>query len=779
MSVLRIFLAIVVVLAAAVPAAGVAVTEVDLLRPAGVEINAAGPLFVTVDAARNRIIAANTLTSSISIIDAESGAVQNIALDGRTLQHLKAEALTFRRATGDVYLIGTGCMHFVSVETGTAVTVPTGVQFESIAVDEASGNAFLAGRESGSLALFDVTARKLTMIPWLDESEAMINLNQTPPPPVRKVVMDDELMQLIAVDGLTSTIYLFDAASGKLLRSRPLALTSGGRWHLAGYNQDTHMLYLVTETSRRRVIEAARIGIADDTDLVVKLPEYTEGVGILYNPRRDEIYIPYDNHPSVHVVDFGDRGAVTEIAIPAYGNDASAIDFDGEVLYIGSWAFGEVDMIDLKERKLLKRIPDLGIIPHMFTMAFNPNNDRIYFPKGASAVNGTFGAAITVLDPVSESTSKIYTGWAPIDCIELTARKSVLVFNSEDQFAEVRADGSFEIHSLPFDYPIRAIHSPAGNVYLSYGPHQSYWPTVYIWGAKNGILTIEASDLGFYDRRIPRQAHELVLDDAGTLYFTQNNWGREQQFIGTLPDEVRMYDSGTRLALADTVEREITQRILEYDSRAGHLYLVRIGERDGDPSILEIIDPAEKKLLHSIPVGVTAGDLLFDEQAIYVANFDSRSVSVVDKDTWLVRDVACDADFPLKLCAAGGDVYVLSHTAGIHLQQVTGAEQSFEFDSGMTPDNLFAWNGALVISAHDADAFALFAFDPATGAFTELHRFEYPYGETRYDTRNVSFYVRGQFGDAVFDITRSMVDSSGRLWVTDFLSGRVFILARD
>ena len=38
----------------------------------------------------------------------------------------------------------------------------------------------------------------------------------------------------------------------------------------------------------------------------------------------------------------------------------------------------------------------------MFTMAFNPNNSRLYFPKGASAVNGTFGAAVTVLDPDDE-----------------------------------------------------------------------------------------------------------------------------------------------------------------------------------------------------------------------------------------------------------------------------------------------------------------------------------------------------------------------------------------
>jgi hypothetical protein len=67
-------------------------------------------------------------------------------------------------------------------------------------------------------------------------------------------------------------------------------------------------------------------------------------------------------------------------------------------------------------------------------------------------------------------------------------------------------------------------------------------------------------------------------------------------------------------------------------------------------------------------------------------------------------------------------------------------------------------------------------FDPAAGTYTELQRLEYPFGETRFDSANVSFYLRGQFGDAVFDLCRSVTDRQGRLWISDFLSGRVFIL---
>jgi hypothetical protein len=59
---------------------------------------------------------------------------------------------------------------------------------------------------------------------------------------------------------------------------------------------------------------------------------------------------------------------------------------------------------------------------------------------------------------------------------------------------------------------------------------------------------------------------------------------------------------------------------------------------------------------------------------------------------------------------------------------------------------------------------------------TLLHQANYPYGDTRFDTRNVSFYLNGQFGDAIFSITQGKTDQEGRLWITDFLSGKLFII---
>ena len=755
--------------------ADVRITKVDFLDRLGVSINAAGPLYVQLDHARRRLIVANTLTSSISIVDCTTRAVTNIPLGGRALQHLKSEAMTIRRKSGVIYLLGTNCLHVVFPNEGTARMIPTGTQFESVTVDEATGNAYIVGRENPRIGFWKRGAKNIKMIDWLDHGEPLINLNMTPPPPIRKVIADEGLGQIIALDGFTSTLYIYDAINREQLSSRPLPLASGGRWHLAGYDERDHRLYIVTETADRKVSEAASIDVLNGDDLVVELPQYTEGVGIIYNPARREIYIPYDNHASVHVVAFEGDGSLDEIAIPAYGNDASAIDEGKNILYVASWAFGEVDVIDLEERRLVKRITGLGIIPHMFTMAYDPSKGLLYFPKGATAVNGTFGAAVTVLDPNRERTDKIRTGWAPIDLIEVPERRSFLVFNSEDRFAEVRTDGSYRTYDLPFDYPVRATASPEGDVYLSYGPHQSYWPTVYIWDAKNGILRIDTDDLSFYDRRIPRQAHEMVLDRDGVCYFTQNNWGKEEQFIGVLEDQVRVYEPGKRLRLGDEVEREITQRILRYDAALHRLYLVRVGERDDEPSTLQVVDISTNEVLARVPVGLTATDLLFDEGSIYITNFDSKNVSIVDKLDFSVRESATGRG-PLKLCRWRDRIFVINHIDR-SVQEIGG--KSYKLPQKATPDNIFPWGDDLVVTAHASNALFIIRFYPEKGKFELLRREVYPYGDTSFDTSNVSFYVRGQFGDALFDITRGETDSDGRLWITDFLSGKLFILIRE
>jgi len=758
------------------------VKTIDFLSRYGLEVNGAGPLLVTTDVTRNRIILVNTNTSSISIIDGKDFAVTNIPVASRVPQYLKSEALTIDTNTGNIYVIGNKSLHIVFPDKQTAVTVDTTEQYEMAAVDEKSGNAFLVGRQSKSLAMVSMGSQKVKHIPWVDHVEIMQNLNQTPPPPIRKVICDNALRQVAAIDGYTSTLYLFSADSGKLLKKRKLPVNGGARWHMAGYDRKSHHLYTVIETVERKVMEAVKIDVRGGKDTVVELPGLTEGVGVTYNPKREEVYVPYDNHPSLHVVDFkpgiNKEERVFEIKIPSYGNDASAVDAANDILYVSSWGWGDVEVIDLKKRTFVKRIPDVGIIPHMFNMTFNPNSGQLIIPIGATAVNGSFGSALTVLDPETGEMSKIHTGWAPVDLVEIEPNGTFLVFNSEDEAAEVTPDGTVTFHPLPCRFINAAIKTPTGNICLAYGPHQSYWPVVYIWAAENGIMNIQPGTMTFYRRRLPRMAHRMAVDKDGVLYALQNAWGKEKQFLAVLPDEVRSPNLGQmRLELEVTFQRETTPRLLEYDPQRHWLYIANVGETDDEPGILQILDPATQKILLKYPTGRTPTDLVFDDSTVYIADFDSDTVTAVKKDDFSVQKFKT-GEKPFKLAVVNDSLYCINHN-GRSLQAFGKVPAAFPLPFPVKPSNLFSTGSELIVTAHAPDALYILSFSPYEKTFTLIHKEIYPFGETTVDTDNSAFYLRGQFGDGLFELNRIKRDKNGGLRVTDYLSGKLFIISND
>ncbi|MBN2344864.1 MAG: hypothetical protein JXO51_00630 [Candidatus Aminicenantes bacterium] len=761
------------------PAAGAAtrVRTVDFLTGAGMkvnEVNAAGPLLVRMDAPRGRLVMANTLTSSLTLIDCSSRSVRNIPIATRVPQHLKSEALAIDGRRGNVYVIGNRTLEVVFPDSGRARSFPTGRQFEMVAVDENTGNAFLVGRESRTMAWVDLKKGRVSAIPWSATEESVRNLNQTPPPPIRKVVCDSAAGVVLAVDGTTATLHRFDAASGKALQRRALGLKAGGRWHFAGYSRRRQAVALVVETAERKVIQAALVSAAGDE--VAALPGFSEAVGVLYNEAKDELYIPYDNHPSLHVVDFKDGGVVSEVKLPAYGNDASALDAERGLLYIASWAYGEVDQVDLQTRRLRRRFLQPAVLPHMFNMEFNPGDGRLYLPLGATAVNGSFGAAVSVFDPQSGGLEKIRTGWAPRELLPHPGSDAFLVFNNEDQFALVRPDGRFTIRTLPVVYPQQALATPEGNVYLSYGPHQSYWPVVYIWAARNGILGIRGEDpVSFYDRRIPRLSQGMALTPGGVLFALQNNWGEEKQFLAVLEDEVRCPNQGDlRLELPDTVVRETTQRLIAYDDERKWLYLARVGENDGDPGILQVVDSVTREVIQRLEVGRTPTALASDRENIYVLGFDDDVLSIIRKEGFTRRDARCGRQ-PLKLALADGVPYVIHHGDNT-LSALGQRPRTFRIPFPGRPDQLFAHGATLLITSHDAAGLTVSAFDVRRGKFSRLHRENYPCGDTSFAGNNSSFFVRGQFGDGIYDLCRIRSDDAGRVWISDFLSGKLFIL---
>lgn len=770
------------------------IKTIDFPGSTGLKINGAGPLLVRTDEKHNRIILVNTNTSSISLINTLSGQVENISTQNRVPQYLKSEALCLDNKTGNIYVIGNKSLHIALPDKKSSVTIPTQEQFEMVAVDENTGNAFLVGRESKNILMISYPSLKTTPIPWQSTSEKMANLNQTPPPPIRKIFCNTSHQQIIAIDGFSAELSLFSTNQGKLLSKRKLNVSGGNRWHTAGFNENTQSLYLVIETTQREVKEAIQIDTShtnSPNDIIVQLPGFREGVGISYNPLRNEIYIPYDNEPSLHVVNFSPP-QIQEIKLPNFGNDASAIDIHNDYLYISSWGYGEIDVIDLKTRHLCQRFPHVGTIPHMFNMAFLPptsttQKGKLYIPLGATAVNGSFGASLLTLDPATGTTDTIYTGWSPVALTELKHKDAFLVFNSENQAAEVKPDGSFTLHTLPCRWINQAITSPWGNIYVSYGPHQSYWPVVYIWAAKNGILSINPPDMSVYDRRIPRMTQQMTFDKNGALYMLQNNWGEEKQFLAILPDDVRYPNLGDqRLELDDTVTRETSQRLLEYDQEKNWLYIVRTGETDNQPGLLQVLDlnaltkgpQPPRKPLFTYPTGLTPTGLAINRTTIFITNFDDNTMTAITKGDFQVKKYKTGQK-PFQLALIEHTPYWINHLENtLQYLDKNDKVKTLAIPFPGQPSGLFSTGQELVITSHTVEALYIISFQPKKlhRGFTLIHRDVYPYGETTVATDNSAFYMRGQFADGIFQLNQFKKDRKGRFWITDYLSGRCFII---
>ena len=148
---------------------------------------------------------------------------------------------------------------------------------------------------------------------------------------------------------------------------------------------------------------------------------------------------------------------------------------------------------------------------------------------------------------------------------------------------------------------------------------------------------------------------------------------------------------------------------------------------------------------------------------------------MIDKDDFSIRGIET-GEGPFRLCELGGKLYVLNHLAG-NIQELGGG--TYEMPGDGRPDNIFAWRDRLIIISHGAEALHIHELHPGRREFRLVHEERYPYADTGMDTGNVSFYVRGQFGDALFDLTRALVDKEGRLWISDFLSGRIVILDEE
>jgi hypothetical protein len=241
-----------------------------------------------------------------------------------------------------------------------------------------------------------------------------------------------------------------------------------------------------------------------------------------------------------------------------------------------------------------------------------------------------------------------------------------------------------------------------------------------------------------------------------------------------------------RVELEDTVSRETGQRLLEYDAATDWLLLARVGEKDGDPGILQVINAKNGKTVKRLEVGVTPTALAVDGENIYITGFDSNTLTVINKGDFSLRTLACGRQ-PLKIALAGGAVFVINHgdntlcefrletPKGTAAMKPEWRPRAHRIPFPGRPDQAVWCQGRLWIASHSADELLLFTFDPATTKFTLRHREKYPYGEPGFAGNNSSFFLRGQYGDGIYDLCRVRAGAGTSVWVSDFLSGKVFV----
>jgi hypothetical protein len=117
------------------------------------------------------------------------------------------------------------------------------------------------------------------------------------------------------------------------------------------------------------------------------------------------------------------------------------------------------------------------------------------------------------------------------------------------------------------------------------------------------------------------------------------------------------------------------------------------------------------------------------------------------------------------------------------LQAKLGREQvpeprTIPLPAGALPNNILVeqLSGHVFVTAHGPSEARVYRYDPGLDRVETIHTCEHPYGEVTFDQANAAFMNRGQWGDGVFRLTEMVLDGNGRLWITDYLGGKLFVL---
>ncbi len=755
------------------------VVEVDFLKSLNLKYNAQGPHVLKADPVNRRIIIACVNSSVLAVIDDRTSAVQTIPIGTRMPRRFHSPSLAIDAGRHQVYLAGEKQVVEVNLQTEKSRQIALPADFETVAVDPTTGRAFLSGRNSGELVVITPEETKIKRIPYGLALPPLPWKAATPAPPIRNVLVNADKREVYIVDGANSELITFHADKLKLLKRRKLAIPTYTRWHQVGFDTQNGRIYFVLEDSNRVCAQALRIDTQQGQDITINLSgRYREPQGASCSINREEIYIPYDNHPFVQVVKFTQPAQVDSIDVPRFGMNASAVDEFRNRLWVTNWAQGTLYLIDLLTRKLVYTIPQFPIYPHTNHLAYIPASGNLYIPSGATMVNGTFGASVTEFKTLRNEFVEIQTGWGPVSMAPRPESDAFYVFSSDRQFASVAPDGQFTQHLLPYPYAHEAKLSPdSQSVYVAYGPHSSFWPTFYIGSTRNGILQIGKEPAELKDIILDRLAQGIEFDKMGNLWALQNTWGKENPFLSYFPVSGEMWQ---RVTLEDPVENECVFRLLKSDPEWNLLYVVLVGERNNEPGRLHIIDTRKLTEFLALPVGINPTDLCVQPKTneIIITSFDSDSVTFIERGFFQMKrmysgkqPIACAAD------ASRGLTYILNHgskSLTIYDKQISHVPLPAEY----LPNNILVDenSGTVFITAHQANQMKLLTYDPDSKQVSTLLGRAYPYGEVTFEQSNSAFAERAQWADAIFRITQMQIDAQKRLWVTDYLAGKLWIV---
>jgi len=756
------------------------VVTVDLRARLALEANALGPQVVCADGIRNRVFALCVNSSAVAVVDGETDRVFTIPVGVRMPRRLRDQGAAISAGTGRLFVCAEKMLLIVDADLGSARSVPLPGDFEAIALDDESGRAYLAGRTSGELAIVDLATGTVRASAYTDGTPPLGFTAASAPPPIRLPFVDRSQGCVYVVDGVDSKLFTIDAASGALLAARTLPVGKFPRWHGAGFCERTGRIFVALENEKRAAVHALAIDARGKDDEKIDIPEgHTEPAGVNGDPARGEVYIPYDNRKLIHVARFGEQNALSTIELPSMGVDATAYDPETRTLYAAGWMQAALYVIDMAEGKRTLTVPFAPVYPHMNSIAFNSANGRLYIPSGSTAVNGTFGAALGVFDPRTLAFSKIITGWAPVSLAPRPGGEGFFVFGAEREFAAIDREGRVAMRALPHPYAHQALIEPDGkHVLVAYGPHSSMWPTFYIGGTRNGIALIDGEGRVIEDRMTLRLAQAMAFDQGERLWFLQNTWGREEPFVVCHPGGDQHW---FRLPLEPKVDNECLSRLLAKDEGTGLLFAVRTGNVRGDPGLVHVIDPGTRAVKAALETGRAPTGIAFlpGRSRAFVTNFDDDTVTVIDT-ACLETTTLPVGDGPLALAAHGetDSIYVVNHLDATLTVIRDGSTGTVPLPAGAMPNNILVDEpgSRAFITAHNAEEARVYLYDPAKATVRTIHTAPHPYGAVSFDEASAAFGGRAQWGDCLFRITHMALGRDGRLWIADYLSGRVWIV---